>query len=222
MPTRPRVALLDDVAAERRDLCDFLDTLDPDEWRTPSLCPGWTVHDVLAHLTLSHRQTFLATLAHGVLARGDFDRAELLWAHEISAEQSPAELIAVLRSTAAVDHRVPLSGPLDPLTDVLVHWQDIARPLGRRREMRPDRVVPALEHVWTNGFYGRPERLFAGLHLVATDTDWSAGSGCREVRGPIGDLLLLATGRPAALDNLSGPGLDDAAALVRGRGHAPA
>ncbi|MGY1849629.1 MULTISPECIES: maleylpyruvate isomerase family mycothiol-dependent enzyme [unclassified Blastococcus] len=214
MPKRPRVAMLAAVAAERLDLCDDLETLDERDWATPSLCRGWTVHHVLAHLTLAHRQTLRATLAHAVLARGDFDRTELMWAHEISAEHPPAELIALLRATAAVDHRVPLSSPLDPLTDVLVHGQDIARPLGLRRAMRPDRVVPALDHVWRSGFYGRPERRFAGLRFVATDVDWAAGAGCREVHGPVGDLLLLATGRPAALDALSGPGLAEAAERV--------
>ena len=218
MPTNPRVARLADVAAERLDLCDFLETLDDRDWQVRSLCAEWTVHDVLAHLTLSHRQTLRATLAHAVLARGSFDAAEAMWAQEIAAEHTPAELIALLRSTAAVDHRVPLSGPLDPLTDVLVHWQDIARPLGHRREMQPDRVRPALEHVWTSGFYGRAARVFAGLRVVATDADWTNGDGGPEVRGPIGDLLLLATGRPAGLDALVGPGLRDAITRMRGLG----
>ena len=40
---------------------------------------------------------------------------------------------------------------------------------------------------------------------VAGDAPWAAGQG-REVSGPIGALLLLLTGRPAALPQLSGPG----------------
>ena len=51
-----------------------------------------------------------------------------------------------------------------------------------------------------------PARL-AGLELVATDTDWSAGAGAR-VEGPIQALLLLLTGRTgAAVAALSGPGV---------------
>jgi hypothetical protein len=43
--------------------------------------------------------------------------------------------------------------------------------------------------------------------VLATDTDWSAGVGV-ELRGPIGMLLLLLTGRTAtALPHLSGPGV---------------
>jgi hypothetical protein len=45
----------------------------------------------------------------------------------------------------------------------------------------------------------------AGYRLVADDTPWAAGQG-HEIRGPIGALLLLLTGRPAALPQLSGPG----------------
>jgi hypothetical protein len=40
-----RVAMLDDVAAERVGLADDLADLTPEQWATPSLCAGWTVHD---------------------------------------------------------------------------------------------------------------------------------------------------------------------------------
>jgi hypothetical protein len=45
-----------------------------------------------------------------------------------------------------------------------------------------------------------------GLELVATDTGWRAGEG-RRVEGPVEALLLLLTGRSAALDRLAGPGV---------------
>ena len=122
----------------------------------------------------------------------------------------PAELVAQLRATAGSARRPLGTQPPDPLVDVLVHGQDITRPLGRRRDMPSDRVGPALDHVWTSSFYGARKR-FAGLRLVATDLDWSAGDGDREVRGPVGELLLLATGRAAGLDGVGGPGRDEAA-----------
>jgi uncharacterized protein (TIGR03083 family) len=40
------------IDAERRILADLLDDLSDDEWLRPSLCTGWTVRDVAAHLTL--------------------------------------------------------------------------------------------------------------------------------------------------------------------------
>lgn len=216
--TRPRVQMLPQVCAERLDLADFLETLDEREWVTRSLCPAWTVHDVVAHLTLSARQTLGETLLRVVAARGSIERAEADWARGLAAEHTPAELIAQLRATADRDHRLPFSSPLDPLTDVVVHGQDIAIPLGRRREMTPAVVLPVMGHVWANGFYGRADRRFAGLRFVATDTDWSAGEGPREVRGRIGDLLLVATGRAAGLDNCCGPGVGEAEVRLRESG----
>lgn len=35
---------------ERRDLADLLDSLTPEQWATPSLCAGWSVRDVVAHI----------------------------------------------------------------------------------------------------------------------------------------------------------------------------
>ena len=56
-----------------------------------------------------------------------------------------------------------------------------------------------------DGFPFRARRRFAGLHLVATDTGWEVGAGTR-AEAPTGAWLLLLTGRPAALPELSGPG----------------
>ena len=209
---RFRTAILPLVKAERLDLVGFLADLHDEDWAMPSLCPGWTVHDVLAHLTMSSRQTTLATLVRVARARGDLDRAFAGWARERAAEFTPAELTEQLRATAGSTHRLAISAPEDPLIDILVHGQDIARPLGRERAMSPDHVVPALGLAWRSPLYGARKR-FAGLRLVATDADWSAGEGAREVHGLAGDLLLLATGR--ATDRVTGPGADEVAARMR-------
>jgi hypothetical protein len=58
----------------------------------------------------------------------------------------------------------------------------------------------------------------AGYRLVADDVPWAAGQG-RQISGPIGALLLLLTGRPAALPQLSGPGADDLRKLLSGSRH---
>ena len=96
--------------------------------------------------------------------------------------------------------------PLEPLVDVLVHGQDIAIPLGRTRPVPAAAAAVAATRVWTKNwpFYAR--RRLRGLRLAATDVDWTVGQG-RLVEGPIAALLLLLTGRTAALDRLSG---DDA------------
>jgi hypothetical protein len=160
---RPHAAMLPDVDAERLDLAAFLESLEEEEWQTPSLCAGWTVHHVLAHLALSTRQPFLSTMIRVARARGDFHRVEADLAVEYGRAHQPRQLIAQLRETAGSPYRFPLSGALDPLTDI---------------------------------------------------ADWSSGPAERnvpEVRGPVGDILLLATGRSAGLTGLTGEGADEVA-----------
>ena len=40
------------IDEQRARTADLLEQLTDDEWRRPSLCDGWTVRDVAAHLTL--------------------------------------------------------------------------------------------------------------------------------------------------------------------------
>lgn len=210
---RTRVGMLPDLEAERLGLADVLDTLGPHEWATTSLCPAWTVHELVAHLTLSNRSPVVATLLAMARARGDFDRVEADAARERARRHGPAELVAQLRETAGLDRKFPLAGRLDPLVDVLVHGQDIVRPLGRTRVMPVERVVPALDQVWRSPFLGLAKR-FAGIRFVATDADFSRGEGDHELRGPAGELLLVSTGRPAGLAQLHGPALADTTARL--------
>ncbi|MDQ1031627.1 uncharacterized protein (TIGR03083 family) [Streptomyces umbrinus] len=202
-----RERVLSWTKAERLGLADFLDDLEGTDWEAPSLCTGWTVHDVVAHLTLSTRTTLPGMVKGMVRARGDWERMEFDAARRRAADFGPAELIAQFRETAASARRAPLSAPLDPLVDVLVHGRDIARPLGRVRPTPQEQTVASLEHVLASPFYGARKRL-RGVRLVATDANWSRGVGQDEVRGPAGDLLLLATGRAAGLAGVSGLGAE--------------
>ena len=47
---------------------------DDEQWESPSLCGGWTVHDVAAHLVDNARTTRLGIVLAMVRARFDFDR----------------------------------------------------------------------------------------------------------------------------------------------------
>jgi uncharacterized protein (TIGR03083 family) len=201
------------VEAERLDLADLLDRLAPADWEVGSLCAGWTVRDVVAHLTLATRLSRRAALLGVLRARGDVNRMIGEAARRRAAEFGTAELVAQLRATAGSARRPLGTQPPDPLVDLLVHGQDIARPLDRVQPMPGEHVLPALEHVWRSSFYGARRR-FADLRLVATDVEWSAGDGA-EVRGPGGELLLVLTGRGAGLDGLDGPGVAQAAAQLR-------
>ena len=201
------------VTAERLGLCDLLDTLAADDWQTPSLCAGWTVHHVVAHLTLATRDSVWDLIKGAIAARGDFDRMTADMARRHADRFPPPELIGQLRETAASTRRTPMSSRLDPLVDILVHAQDIARPLGLTHPVSPDHALPALVHAINSRWYGGSKR-FDGVTLIATDSDWSAGTGGSEVCGTTGDLLLLATGRRAGFTELTGSGVDALAARL--------
>lgn len=204
------------IAVERRALADLVDGLTPEQLATPSLCAGWTVRDVVAHLTTTTRWTVGAVVRAAVRAREDFDRMVVQVARDRSVRSTPAELLGRLRESASSARRMPGSGPMDPLMDLVVHAQDVSRPLGRPYRS-PDAVVLAsLAYVAGNRFLGAPRR-FAGLQLVATDAEWSSGAG-PQVRGPAEDLLLVAAGRPAGLVALDGPGLAVLAERMRWTG----
>jgi uncharacterized protein (TIGR03083 family) len=200
------VQVLTEIEAERLDLCDFLEQLGPDEWSTASLCPGWTVHDVLAHVTTTTGGKALAGVRAFIRARGNWERMVADQARAKAAAFPPDVLIEQLRAIAGSPRRAFGSKPLDPLLDVLVHGQDIARPLGRDRPMPVHRTVPALQHAIASPWYGAKKR-FRDVRLIATDADWSTGDGSAELRGPAGDLLLVATGRQAGLGSLTGDGM---------------
>lgn len=201
------------VRAERRSVAALLGTLTAEEWGQPSLCGEWTVREVAAHLTTTTRETPWDVLRAVVRARFDFDRMTRDVARDIAARQSTEELLRRLRESAESSRRVVLSGPMDPLMDVVVHAQDIARPLGRDHRTPLPVVVAATSYLAGNRLMGGPKRV-RGLHLVATDAAWTHGAG-PEVAGPVTDLLLAVAGRPAGLAALHGEGVPALAARLQ-------
>jgi hypothetical protein len=90
--------------------------------------------------------------------------------------------------------------------EVVLHGEDIRRPLGIRRDYPTETLVTVADfYKGSNLLLGTKTRI-AGLSLRATDADWSTGAG-PEVRGPMISLLLGMTGRSAGLSDLSGDGL---------------
>jgi uncharacterized protein (TIGR03083 family) len=204
------------VEQERLGLADLLADLPAADWSGPTLCDGWTVKELAAHLTAAPRYTLTSMLSDVVRARGNFDRMMRDAAVRHAASRTPEQLVGELRAVAASRRHPPVVSATEPLLDVLVHGQDLAIPLGRPREMPLEAARVATARAWTVGFPFHTPRKLRGLRFVATDADWSTGEG-PEVRAPIAALLLLATGRPAALPRLDGPG----AAEVRARLGAP-
>jgi len=190
---------------QRRRLVEVLEDLSEQEWQHPSLCRGWTVRQVAAHVALQN--TTWSMMPRAVL--------DMVWSGSMNgaihamacrhAKNPTGQIIAEIRDRIGVWRPLPSVTYRDSAIDYLVHAQDIVVPLGRRLDMPTDAAVVAADRVWTSDRMFHARKKLAGYRLVATDTTWSAGHG-QEVTGPISALLLLLTGRPAALANLSGAG----------------
>ncbi|HZH18630.1 MAG TPA: maleylpyruvate isomerase family mycothiol-dependent enzyme [Geodermatophilus sp.] len=189
--------------AEREDLLDLLGTLTPEQWRAPSLCAGWSVHDVVAHV-LSYEELGPRQLA-ARFARGSFrfGRVNAVGLREY-ADRSPAELTDLLRRHLTPTGLTAGLGGTIALTDGLIHHQDIRRPLGLPRAVPAERVRPALRTALFAPTLLGVVRV-RDVRLVATDLDWTFGRG-PEVRGTAEALLMTVAGRRGIAAELSGPG----------------
>jgi uncharacterized protein (TIGR03083 family) len=203
------------VEAERLSLAELLATLSDEDWHHPSLCVGWRVCDVAAHLVLG---TAVGPLRAGwefARARGSVHRMIRDTAIRRANSRGHSQIVADLRAAAASRRHPPGTSFLDPLSDVLVHGQDIAVPLGLTREAPPEAAAAAATRDYEMGFPFHAQRRLAGLRLEAMDVQWTVGDG-PAVRGPILALLLVIAGRPAGLSELAGDGLADLTArLIR-------
>ncbi|MEV2256027.1 maleylpyruvate isomerase family mycothiol-dependent enzyme [Streptomyces sp. NPDC050147] len=197
------------VHAERAALIEDLTHLDDKQWEHPSLCEGWTVQDVVAHLVDTARTTRLGFVGAMVRARFDFDRQN---ARGVRRERgaSPQETWERLRQVASRRSAPP--APLDTrLVEEVVHGEDIRRPLGLSHAYLPEAVIRSLRlQARTSASFGGAKEKVDGLQLTATDADLSIGEG-PHVRGSALALLLAVSGRREALDELDGPG----AAMLR-------
>ncbi|MEU1985599.1 maleylpyruvate isomerase family mycothiol-dependent enzyme [Nocardia sp. NPDC019395] len=187
------------VAAERKSLAGLLRGLPEEQWDEPSLCEGWRVRDVVAHILLTSQATFGWLLWQLALARGSVARMSFETAIQYAGSRSPQALAEELHTIIDLRHKPVATTAVDRLMDLLVHGQDITVPLGIRREMPVDAARWSVERVWQMGWPFHARRSLAGYRLTASDTDWAAGSGT-PVSAPIADLLLLVTGRIPARD----------------------
>jgi uncharacterized protein (TIGR03083 family) len=196
--------------AERADLADFLATLTPHDWEAPSLCTKWSVKDVVAHMISYEELGALGLLKR--FAKGWIMRANQVGVDEFAA-LSPQQLLEFLRNHLEPRGLTAGFGGMIALIDGTIHHQDIRRCLGRPRSVPADRLERVLGLLPGNPRLGAGRRI-RGLRLRATDIDWAHGGG-PEVTGPGEALLMAMSGRPAALVDLSGPGLGTLAERLR-------
>jgi uncharacterized protein (TIGR03083 family) len=199
--------------AERADLLAFLTDLTPQQWEVPSLCAGWRVRDVVAHMISYEGLPRLEIVRR--LGRGRF---RLSGTNAVGVAETrdlgPDELLARLAQRLDPDGLTTGFGCRVALLDALIHQQDIRRPLGAPRTIPPERLLPALSFARFAPPIGAFWRA-RGLRLVATDLDWSAGRG-PEVRGPGEAVLMAISGRRGVVEELTGPGQATLAARIGG------
>ncbi|MEU8524100.1 maleylpyruvate isomerase family mycothiol-dependent enzyme [Streptomyces sp. NPDC048629] len=190
------------IAAERRELADLLDGLDERQWQAPSLCSGWRVREVAAHMSMGFRLSLPATLVELAKARGSLHRMTDRVARRDAAAHFTAGLAAFLRDHAHHPWTPPVGGFSAALGHDVVHGLDITVALGHDRRVPADRLRVLLDEVRPRGlkFFGVD---LDGVRLRADDLDWSYGTGA-PLHGAAQDLLLVAYGRRLPAGRLRG------------------
>lgn len=197
-----RERVWDHTVAQRLALGEILRGLTPEQWEQPSLCHGWRVRDVAAHVISSPQLDWRATLR--VLPGLRFGYNGMILRDALRRGQAaPDEILDQFDRFAALRRGPATTTHVEPLLDVLVHTQDIVRPLGIGHPMPAEAAAVAADRA-------RLLRMAAGrlrgLRLAASDTPWERGSG-ELIEGPMEELLMLCTGREPRWERLSGAGV---------------
>ena len=206
--THPEGAVMDDtglqpaVAAEFTQLADLLAAASATQWDTRSLCEGWRVREVIAHVTMAARypeQEFMAELQ-----RYGFDFTELSNGIASRDAQLPADqLVACLRSEVMAHWTPPGGGWHGALNHVVIHGLDVTVPLGVPRRSPDATIRVVLDDLTRGGGHAHFGIAVAGRRLTASDLDWSYGSGAA-LRGAAGDLAAALCGRTLPGGRLDG------------------
>ncbi|MDA3146865.1 maleylpyruvate isomerase family mycothiol-dependent enzyme [Leucobacter sp. UCMA 4100] len=193
------------VHAERGRLADDLAHLTDEQWATPSLCAGWSVHDVLAHLVDTAHTGKLAFVGSMIASAGNFDRAnERGVKRHLGA--TGAHTLEAFRAARTLTKSPPAS-PSTRLVEAIAHGEDIRRPLGITRDYEAWAIHDAIDYLArTPASFGGCRELAARVRLVTNGGGSSWGEG-PEVTASALDLLLTATGREVGEGRLSGPGV---------------
>jgi uncharacterized protein (TIGR03083 family) len=163
------------------------------------------VLDVVGHIVATAKMTPSRFLGHFIGAGFNFDKMSNKDLKAVSAG-GPAATLAEVR--AHVNDTTAPPGPVDAmLGEALIHTEDIRRPLGIAHAYPLDAVVRSLDFFKKSNLLIGARRRIEGLTLRTTDASWSHGAGPL-VEGPAHSLLMAMTGRPAALGDLSGDGLE--------------
>lgn len=185
--------LRDEIGAERAELAALLSGLPDQAWDAPTLCAGWRVREVVAHLSMLYRYSPARFLLELARSGGRFDRMADRCARRDGAV-SPSELVSPMAGNAVSVRKPAGVGFEGALIHDVIHGLDITVPLGLDRRVPPERLRIVLEAITQP----KPLRHFgaelAGVELRADDLDWRFGSGA-PVSGAAQDLALVICGR---------------------------
>jgi uncharacterized protein (TIGR03083 family) len=179
------------IDTERAWVADLLGSLPEAAWDRPSLCAGWRVRDVGAHLALSHAR--VRDLLWPAVRAG-FRYNAMIKYSALHSQLTHEQIVAALRGFVGSRKMAPIVSELEPLLDILVHTQDICVPLGIDHPMPVEAAAVAADRVLALRGLMRLWKPPSGMRLVATDTDWTYGDGV-VVRAPVQSHLLTLTGR---------------------------
>ncbi len=193
------------IREERSSLADAFAAMPDPAWSMPSLCPRWSVRDVVGHMIATTLMTSPKFIARMTAARFRFDAMSDRAIREVTAGKSNHALADQFRSR--IDARTAPPGPaLTWLGETIVHGEDVFWALGQRRDHPIGHVIAVADFYKNSNLLIGAKRRIAGVTLQATDTDWRHGTG-PEASGPAIALVLAMTGRKAALDDLTGDGV---------------
>jgi uncharacterized protein (TIGR03083 family) len=185
--------LSSETRAERERLTGLFSDLSPEQWDTLSLCAGWRVREVVAHITMPFRAKPLSVMAGVARAGFSFNRYADRDARSTAREKSQAELVELLRRNIDNPWQPPGGGGTGALSHDVIHGLDATEPLGLPAPPA-ERIALVLASAGARQlkYFGVD---LEGKRLVATDADVSVGEGQSDIPMTAKEILLVVSGR---------------------------
>jgi uncharacterized protein (TIGR03083 family) len=173
-------------------LADRMAAAPAEIWDAPSLCEGWQIRHVIAHVTMPARLTVEEFMTELVAVGGDFSVLSNSVAHR-DAPLPTADHLAGLRSPQLHAWQPPGGGASAALSHAVIHSLDATVALDQPAVAPIEAVAAVLDELaaTSGSMFGLN---LEGIRLVATDVDWSWGDG-DTLRAESGPLVALLSGR---------------------------